>query len=512
MRAAIFATVVMCCVFSSAAAQQPYGSPPDSEVGAAAAILQVQEALIWTNNYAGPLDGSIGPSTVTAIKNYQLSKGHHPTGRLDLTEQNGLLATANEIRATSGFRRLIDRQTGIAIGLPLAWLTKRESRPFGTNFISADGSVVMGLRFYRSNVEFAQLYNAMQQSLGPAVRYSVFREAWFVLSGEQSDRKFYFRYHYQQGLVAGFFASFPTSMFSQFAGSLSMSSFSLQPFALQASDQLLSAPPIVSLPLENVGASAANTSGIPSVAQPNETSSSADVETLFLQNVRDFVMSSGATNAKFYMYKVDKGKLSGFSKDMPLLRVVFEERVFFDTAEWAIRPEANSALELISNSLKQQTINSAIFVAGHSDSRGNDKYNLELSVKRAGSVAEELLHKGIGSATVWKIGFGKAVPLRPNDTETNMALNRRVEFLLATQPSIIATWIATQSTSLCEANDGTTTCDAQSGFAKFTAQPVLAQASANIKPPNVSQIVPKPVVPIVIDLTTKTIAVDRPTR
>jgi hypothetical protein len=42
------------------------------------------------------------------------------------------------------------------------------------------------------------------------------------------------------------------------------------------------------------------------------------------------------------------------------------------------------------------------------------------------------------------------VPLRPNDSDANMALNRRVEFLLATQETAIARWIEDQSLRLCE--------------------------------------------------------------
>jgi hypothetical protein len=154
---------------------------------------------------------------------------------------------------------------------------------------------------------------------------------------------------------------------------------------------------------------------------------------------------------------------------MPVLRIVFEERVFFDTDKSDIRAEASPVLESISESLRQRTGQAALFVAGHADARGSDQYNMDLSIRRADSVARSITTMGPGSALVWRVGFGKSVPLRPNTSEENMAYNRRVEFLLATQAPIIAAWIKTNG-SLCE--DGTPDCGVQVSSTTFQAEPV----------------------------------------
>jgi hypothetical protein len=91
----------------------------------------------------------------------------------------------------------------------------------------------------------------------------------------------------------------------------------------------------------------------------------------------------------------------------------------------------------------------ALFVAGHTDSRGTDEYNLDLSIKRATSVAEALLRRGAGVTRIYRVGFGEAVPLRPNDSDANMALNRRVEFLFSSRPAALSAWLGTQMTELC---------------------------------------------------------------
>jgi OOP family OmpA-OmpF porin len=200
--------------------------------------------------------------------------------------------------------------------------------------------------------------------------------------------------------------------------------------------------------------------------------------------------------------------LPDFTKDMPILRIVFQERVFFDTGQWSIRPDGMSALDVVSNALKEQSVTSALFVAGHTDSRGADDYNIELSVKRASSVAEALLKRGVGQASVWKVGFGKEIPLRLNDSESNMALNRRVEFLLATQPSIIATWIAKKSDTLCENRDG---CGEKMDTKRF----VVSRATLNdvsVPPRSPTQVPTRQIDQIEIDLHQKTFDVGPPRR
>ena len=68
-------------------------------------------------------------------------------------------------------------------------------------------------------------------------------------------------------------------------------------------------------------------------------------------------------------------------------------------------------------------------IQGHTDSKGSDSYNQELSQKRADSVRNYLLQKGIESYRLKAVGYGERYPIATNDTEEGRALNRRVEFL-----------------------------------------------------------------------------------
>ena len=69
----------------------------------------------------------------------------------------------------------------------------------------------------------------------------------------------------------------------------------------------------------------------------------------------------------------------------------------------------------------------SIELSAHTDDIGSDAYNFKLSDQRAASVAEYLITKGIGKKRIISKGYGKTMPLVPNDSDENRAKNRRVE-------------------------------------------------------------------------------------
>lgn len=68
-----------------------------------------------------------------------------------------------------------------------------------------------------------------------------------------------------------------------------------------------------------------------------------------------------------------------------------------------------------------------VVVSGHTDDVASDEYNLQLSLQRAGSVADYLINSGIDPSRVKTQGFGKQLPLVTGKDETSRATNRRVE-------------------------------------------------------------------------------------
>ena len=118
--------------------------------------------------------------------------------------------------------------------------------------------------------------------------------------------------------------------------------------------------------------------------------------------------------------------------------VTFRDVLFaFDSAE--LTPQARREIERMAFVLNHpQAISRRITLEGHTDAIGTDAYNLELSRRRAASVAEELVARGVARARLAVDGLGKQRPVLPNttpdgkDNPAGRALNRRVEAVVLT--------------------------------------------------------------------------------
>jgi outer membrane protein OmpA-like peptidoglycan-associated protein len=71
-----------------------------------------------------------------------------------------------------------------------------------------------------------------------------------------------------------------------------------------------------------------------------------------------------------------------------------------------------------------------VVIEGHTDDIGNDDYNRKLSERRALSVRDYLIKKGIDPSRMQYEGLGESMPFYPNTNDENRKRNRRVEFLL----------------------------------------------------------------------------------
>lgn len=67
-----------------------------------------------------------------------------------------------------------------------------------------------------------------------------------------------------------------------------------------------------------------------------------------------------------------------------------------------------------------------IDITGHADSRGSDAYNLDLSRRRAASVANFITAQGVANERLFVTGMGESQPIADNNTDAGRAKNRRV--------------------------------------------------------------------------------------
>lgn len=97
----------------------------------------------------------------------------------------------------------------------------------------------------------------------------------------------------------------------------------------------------------------------------------------------------------------------------------------FATGSAKLTSEAKSVLDGALANIN--AISSSLTVEGHTDSRGSESFNLDLSQRRAQSVVDYLVSKSVSSSRLNPIGKGEGSPVASNDTREGRYQNRRVE-------------------------------------------------------------------------------------
>ena len=125
------------------------------------------------------------------------------------------------------------------------------------------------------------------------------------------------------------------------------------------------------------------------------------------------------------------GSVDPVAGPVPVVRIVFDDRVFFDSDSDQPLPQAAPVLDLIAGNMRRDAPDTALTVLGHTDAQGGDTYNMDLSRRRAANVIGQLVSRGVAPDQLSEIGIGKRQPVAPNDSPEGRSRNRRVEFLIS---------------------------------------------------------------------------------
>ncbi len=110
--------------------------------------------------------------------------------------------------------------------------------------------------------------------------------------------------------------------------------------------------------------------------------------------------------------------------------IKIQEQIFFATNSDVIKPESTGLMTQIADVLLRHKEILRVEIQGHTDSRGSDSYNLDLSQRRANSVRTWLLQAGVEASRLDARGYGETVPIASNRTRSGRATNRRVQFII----------------------------------------------------------------------------------
>ena len=113
--------------------------------------------------------------------------------------------------------------------------------------------------------------------------------------------------------------------------------------------------------------------------------------------------------------------------EMESVRNTIAAKVYFDYDKDEIRDDQKATLDA---KVGIMNANSAVRlrIAGHTDDRGSDEYNLALGQRRAASVQRYLVSRGLTASRFETVSFGKERPAAQGENEDAWSKNRRGEF------------------------------------------------------------------------------------
>ena len=114
------------------------------------------------------------------------------------------------------------------------------------------------------------------------------------------------------------------------------------------------------------------------------------------------------------------------SRDGDQLLVTMPSNITFSTGSSTIQPQFFGTLDQVASTFNKYP-QSYIDVIGHTDARGSDQSNQQLSERRASSVGDYLANRGVAAGRIATFGQGETQPVADNGTAQGRAANRRVE-------------------------------------------------------------------------------------
>jgi outer membrane protein OmpA-like peptidoglycan-associated protein len=109
-------------------------------------------------------------------------------------------------------------------------------------------------------------------------------------------------------------------------------------------------------------------------------------------------------------------------------RIAIVTNINFDFDRANVRENVQQRLERVIQLLREMPVVD-VQIVGFTDDIGSAQYNLALSIRRAESVRDYIVSRGIDKTRLSIAGRGKTEPLVSNTTPEGRAVNRRVEFV-----------------------------------------------------------------------------------
>lgn len=118
------------------------------------------------------------------------------------------------------------------------------------------------------------------------------------------------------------------------------------------------------------------------------------------------------------------------------IAVSFDSGLLFNYDSSTLRPEAQLNLGKLSKIISRDE-DTILMIVGHTDSSGDENYNMSLSERRAQSAANFMINEGLVRERVQTKGRGELEPIADNQTQAGQQENRRVEVAIYASPEYV---------------------------------------------------------------------------
>lgn len=199
-----------------AAAQSAFEALPEADRRA------VQDALVWTGDYKGIVDGHFGKGTRDSIAAFAQHMHLPANGTLDDKARAGLIATAAKAKQAAAFTPTSDGRSGVRIGVPVKLLPKKSDLKAGTRYAAADGTAALETTTATaSDTDLPAMFDRLTAAIpGRRVIYKVLRPDFLVVSGTIASATFYTRVARGgvdgAALLRGYTLTYPSALKPQF--------------------------------------------------------------------------------------------------------------------------------------------------------------------------------------------------------------------------------------------------------------------------------------------------------
>lgn len=126
----------------------------------------------------------------------------------------------------------------------------------------------------------------------------------------------------------------------------------------------------------------------------------------------------------------DLAKFASIKEESRGMVITLSGGVLFASGKAELLPAAQLKLNSVADALMQQDPDSKMVVEGHTDSQGGEAFNQDLSQRRAQTVRDYLVTRGVAADRVTAQGFGPSRSIADNKSAEGRANNRRVEIIV----------------------------------------------------------------------------------